>query len=149
MTPGKDRSLGELEAGYKRKIEELTDQRLARAKQLEEVDRKLKAYGEKLHWVRTLIVAPDSAEQLPRTKRKPGRPRRSPVREATYQVLSDRRGQWFTASQVRTLIRKDVSKRASRQAVNVGLNLLEKTGRVQRRPAPRGSGGAQFVYSAK
>ncbi len=148
MTPGKDRSLGELEAGYKEKIKELTDQRVAIAKQLEELDRKLKAYGEKLHWVRTLIVAPDSTDQLPRTKRKRG-PRRSPVREAVYQVLSDRRGQWFTARQIGTLIRKDTSKRPSRQSVNVNLNLLEKTGRVQRRPAPRGSGGAQFVFSAK
>ena len=148
MTGGKDRSLGELEAGYKEKIEELTKQRLTIAKQLEELDRKLKVYNEKLHWVRTLIVAPDSAEQLPRTKRRRGR-RRSPVREAVYQVLSDRRGQWFTARQVRSLISKDTRKRASRQAINVNLNLLEKAGRVQRRPAPRGSGGAQYVFSAK
>ncbi len=149
MTGSKDRSLGELEASYKTKIEELTDQRLAVAKQLEEVDRKLKAYGEKLHWVRSLIAAPDSTEQPPKIKRKKAPPRKSPVREATYQVLSDRRGQWFTASQVRTLIRKDTNKRASRQAINVNLNQLEKTGRVQRRPAPRESGRAQFVYSAK
>ncbi len=148
MTGGKNRSLGELEASYKKKLEELTGQRLAIAKQAEELDRKLKAYNEKLHWVRTLIVAPDSTDPLPKRKRKTG-PRRSPVREAVYQVLSDRRGQWFTARQVGTLIRKDTSKRPSRQSVNVNLNLLEKAGRVQRRPAPRGSGGAQFVFSAK
>ncbi len=148
MTTGKDRSLGEIEAGYKDKIKALTDQRVVIAKQLEEIDQKLRVYNEKLHWVRTLIVAPDSAEQLPRRKRKRG-PRRSPVREAVYQVLSDRRGQWFTARQIGTLIRKDTNKRPSRQAVNVNLNLLEKNGRVQRAPAPRGSGGAQFVFSAK
>ena len=39
-------------------------------------------------------------------------------------------------------------RRVSRQSINVNLNLLEKAGHIQRRPAPRGSGGAHYVFSA-
>ncbi len=148
MAGGKDRSLGELEALYMQKMKYWTDQRAEIVARLSECDQSLKAYDEKLRWVRTLIVAPEGTVPLaaPRGRK---RRRKSPVKEVTYGVLRDRPGQWLTASQILTAIRKDTHKRVSRQAVNVNLNVLEKAGRVQRRPAPQGSGGAQFVFSAK
>ncbi len=149
MAASKDRSLGEMEALYKQKIQALTNQRVGLVKQLDDVDQKLKAYGEKLHWVRNLIVAPeDTAPPPPPAGKKKRKPRYSPVKEATLIVLRNRRGQWLTARKIRTLIRTDTSRRVSRQSVNVNLNLLEREGHVKRRPAPKGSGGAQFVFSA-
>ncbi len=144
MTVGKDTSLGQLETSYRSKIQELTEQRAELSKQLGACDEQLKVFQEKLHWVQTLIVAPDGARIPQRTKRR----RKSPVKLITYQVLRDRPGQWLTARQIFTAIRKDTNKRVSRQSINVNLNLLEKSGQIQRRPAPKGSGGAQYVFSA-
>ncbi len=96
--------------------------------------------------MQTLIVNPHGPAPPPPTKRR--RKRKSPVKLVTYQALKNRPGQWLTAQQIMTAIRKDSSKRPSRQSVNVNLNLLERAGKIQRRPAPKGkSGGAHYVYS--
>ena len=94
--------------------------------------------------MRNLIASPEGALPPPRRRRR----RRAPVKEVTHLVLKNRPGQWLTARQVRAAIRKDTSKRVSRQSVNVNLNLLEKAGQVRRRPAPKGSGGARYVFQA-
>lgn len=142
MTEGKNQSLGELEESYRVRIQKLTDQRTELANQLAACDQEMRGYQEKLHWVQTLIVSPHG-QRVPRRKRR----RKSPVKLLTYQVLSKRPGEWLTARQIFSLIRKDTHKRPSRQSINVNLNLLEKDGKVRRRPAPKGSGGAQYVYS--
>ncbi len=146
MAGGKNQSLGELEATYQQKMKHWSEQRAALVAKLDDCDRELRAYEEKLHWVQTLIVSPHGpALPLPGKQR---RRRKSPVKLVTYQTLKNRPGQWLTAQQIMTAIRKDSSKRPSRQSVNVNLNLLEKAGKIQRRPAPRGkSGGAHYVYS--
>lgn len=146
MAESKDRSLGELESTYKQKLKHWTDQRAELVARLAHVDQQLRACEEKLRWVQTLIVSPDGA--LPPAPKKGRRRRRSPVKELTYKVLANRPGQWLTGSQIKTLIRKDFHKRPSRQSINVNLRLLEKTGRIRRRPAPKGSAGAHYVYSA-
>jgi hypothetical protein len=147
MATGKDLSLGELEALYLQKIKTLTDERTALTARLGKCDDELKTFEEKLRWVRTLMKAPDSAAPLPVATGKRRR-RRSPVRTATLKVLRTSPGQWLTASQILTAIRRETRKRVSRQAVNVNLNKLQEDRKVQRRQAPAGSGGAQFVYSA-
>ena len=143
----KDRSLGELEATYQQKLKYWTEQRADLVAKLAQVDQALKAYEEKLRWVRTLIVSPDGALPQP-APGKGRRRRRSPVKEVTYGVLANRRGEWLTGAQIKTAIRKDFRKRPSRQSINVNLRLLEKAGKIRRRPAPKGSGGAHYVYSA-
>ena len=60
MAQSKDRSLGELEATYQQKLEYWTDQRADLVTRLAHVDEQLRACEEKLRWVRTLIVSPDS-----------------------------------------------------------------------------------------
>lgn len=148
MANGKNQSLGELEAQYRQKIQYWGAQRADLVAKLDECDRELKAYEEKLHWVQTLIVSPHGPAPPPPGKKR-RRQRKSPVKLVTYQALRNRPGQWLTAQQIMTAIRKDSSKRPSRQSVNVNLNLLEKAGKIQRRPAPKGkSGGAHYVYSA-
>ncbi len=146
MAATKDRSLGELEASYKQQLQNWTDQRAEQVQKLAEIDRQLRAYEEKLRWVQTLIASPDGA--LPEPPRKRRRRRKAPVKELTYGVLQRRPGQWLTGAQIKTAIRKDTHKRPSRQSINVNLRLLEKTGKIRRRPAPKGSGGAHYVYSA-
>ena len=146
MARGKDRSLGELEALYQEKIRQLSDQRTKLVNQLGDCDEKLKAYEQKLRWVRTLITSPEGAAPVQELSHKRRR-RKSPVLEVTLGALRQRPGQWLTARQLLAAIKKDTGKRVSRQAVNVNLNLLEKAGKVRRRPAPQGSGGSQFVYS--
>ncbi len=146
MAQSKDRSLGELESTYRQKLKYWTDQRAEMVDKLAHVDQQLRACEEKLRWVQTLIVSPDGA--LPAPPLKMGRRRKSPVKEVTYNVLANRRGQWLTGAQIKTLARKDFNKRPSRQSINVNLRLLEKTGKIRRRPAPKGSGGAHYVYSA-
>ncbi len=147
MTTGKDLSLGELEALYQQKIRHWADQRAALVAKISEVDQRLNAYEEKLRWVKTLITAPEgSLPQPPARARR--RRRKSPVKEVTYRVLRDRPGQWLTGAQIKTAIRKDTHKRPSRQSINVNLRLLEKSGKIRRRRAPKGSGGAHYVYSA-
>lgn len=147
MATGKDLSLGELEALYRQKIKTLTEERTALANRLGECDDKLKAFEEKLRWVRALAKSPHSAAPLPKPRKK-RRQRRSPVRAATLKVLRENPGQWLTASQILAFIRRESRKRVSRQAVNVNLNKLMENRQVQRRRAPAGSGGAHFVYSA-
>ena len=147
MATAKDLSLGELEALYGRKIRALTDERAAIVKRLAECNEKLKVFEEKLHWVQTLMAAPDSGQPVKPAK-KARRKRRSPVREATLRVLRARPGEWLTARQVMTSIRKDTHRRVSRQSVNVNLNQLEQAGQLRRRRATPGSGGAQYVYTA-
>jgi hypothetical protein len=146
MAETKDRSLGELEASYKQQLQYWTDQRAEQVKKLAEIDRQLAAYEEKLRWVKTLITSPDGV--LPEPPRTGTRRRKSPVKELTYGVLKRRPGQWLTGGEIKTAIRKDTHKRPSRQSINVNLRLLEKTGQIRRRPAPKGSGGAHYVYSA-
>jgi hypothetical protein len=144
MKGSKNRSLGELEALYRQKIKHYGDQRAALVGQLRRCDEQLKTYEEKLRWVKNLIASPEGALPSPPRRRR----RKAPVKEVTYLVLKNRPGQWLTAAQVRTAIRNDTSKRVSRQSVNVNLNLLEKAGQVRRRPAPKGSGGARYVFQA-
>jgi len=149
MTRGKDRSLGELEELYESKIKHWADQRADLMARLGRCDERLKAYEEKLRWVRTLITAPEGAAAPPAPAAANRRRRRkSPVKDATYQALAARPGEWLTAKDVLAAIRKDGGKRVSRQSVNVNLQMLEKAGRVRRRPAPKGSGGAHYVFSA-
>ena len=107
----------------------------------------MRAYEEKLRWVQTLISSPGDALPQPAPRRRRRR-RRSPVKEVTYKVLANRPGQWITGAQVKTLIRKDFHKRPSRQSINVNLRQLEKSGKIRRRRAPSGSGGAHYVYAA-
>ncbi len=140
-------SLGELEALYLRKIKSFNEERAALVKRLDACDNQLKAYEERLRWVRSMIASPDSSAPLPSPKKKRRRQRRSPVREATLKVLRERSGQWMTSSQILTAVRRS-RRRASRQSVNVNLNQLRKAGQVQRRRAPAGSDGAQYIYSA-
>ena len=147
MAKGEDRSLGELEALYKKKIRHLSDQRADLASQLGECDEKLKAYEQKLRWVRELITSPEGTAPLPEPAPKRRR-RKSPVHDVTLEALRQRSGQWLTVRQVLTAIRKDTGQRVSRQSVNVNLNLLEKASKVRRRPAPPGSGGSRFVFAA-
>ncbi len=150
MAEGKSQSLGELETTYQEKIRHWDAKRAQLVAQLDECDRHLRAYEEKLHWVQTLIVNPHGAAPLPPAPGgKKRRKRKSPVKLVTYQALKNRPGQWLTARQIMTAVRKDSNKRPSRQAINVNLNLLEREKKIQRRPAPRGkSGGAHYVYSA-
>ncbi len=145
MASSKDRSLGDLEATYRSKMQQLMDRREGLVGELSVLDQQLAAYEEKLRWVRTLISTPDGALPQPKAKR---RRRRSPVKEVTYKVLANRPGQWLTGAQIKTAIRKDFHKRPSRQSINVNLRQLEKSGKIRRRRAPRGSGGAHYVYAA-
>ncbi len=147
MAGTKDRSLGEMEASYKQKLKYWTNQRAELLAKMGHVDQQLRAYEEKLRWVQTLIASPDGALPQPAGTGKRRR-RKSPVKELTYKVMANRPGQWITGSQIKTLIRKDFHKRPSRQSINVNLRLLEKEGKIRRRPAPKGSGGAHYVYSA-
>ncbi len=146
MAASKERSLGELEQLYQQKIKHWADQRREQAAKLAHCDQQLRAYEEKLRWVRTLITSPEGA-QLPAPVKKKRR-RKSPVKEVTLEVLRNRPGQWLTAKQLRTEIRRDTHKRVSLQSISVNVNLLERAGQIQRRPAPKGSGGAHYVYSA-
>ena len=147
MARSQDLSLGELEALYKSKISQWTERRRELTTQIVQCDQQIRTFDEKLRWVRTLITSPEGAlPASPKGGKK--RRRKSPVKEVTHQVLRNRPGQWLTAQQILTAIRKDTHKRVSRQSVNVNLNLLEKAGQIQRRRAPKGSGGAHYVFSA-
>ncbi len=146
MAASKDLSLGELETLYQTKISRWTDRRAQLTTELAKCDQQLRTYQEKLRWVRTLITSPEGSMPAPAPSQRRRR-RRSPVKELCLEILRARPGQWLTAAQVRTAIRKDTNKRVSRQSVNVNLNLLEKTSRIRRRPAPKGSGGARYVFS--
>ena len=146
MAKSQDRSLGELETLYKEKIRGLAGRRDALVSQLNECEKELRAYEEKLHWVRTLITSPDSAA-VPARPGKKKRRRKSPVRDLVRAALANRRGQWLTAAEVRSAIRKDSNKGVSRQSINTNLNQLVDDGEALRKRAPKGSGGAWYVFS--
>lgn len=153
MTDITQRSLGELKELFTRKIEYWSQQKLEHEKKIEECRREIEACEAKLRHVEALIgspsapaAAPAAAAKTPRRRKKQRRIRQSPVKAATLLALRNRPGEQLTTKQVLTAIRKDTSKRVSRQSVTVNLGLLEKEGRVRKQPAPRGS-GARFVYS--
>ncbi len=148
----KKRSLEELEQLYREKLEHWQGRRLELLEQAEECERQALAYEEKLRHIRALVNGPQAAAPAPAPAPAPGkrrgkRRRKSPIRDATLLVLRNRPSQKLTAAQIKTAIRKDIHRRGTRQAINVGLNVLAKAGLVKRARAPKGS-GAQFVYWA-
>ena len=126
-------------------------------KQVQACEQQITAYDQKLRYIRALVNGPGAAAAMPAAMptrmaqaKKPVRKRRrrkSPIRDATLLVLRNRPGQKLTVAQIRTAIRKDTHKRASRQAVNVNVDRLEGEGLVKRARAPKGS-GARFVFWA-
>ena len=152
----KNMSLEELEALYQGKLQEWTDRRAEHLKQAEECERQMAACEQKLRHIVALVNGPEAAAAMPTrvapvqaapARGKARRRRKSPLREATLQVLRNRPGQKLTARQIKTAIRKDLNKRCSRQTVNNNVNTLEEMGLIRRDRAPRGS-GAQFVFWA-
>ncbi len=150
----KNKSLSELEGIYKERVEHWRKQRAEHLEKAEERAQQIEAYDQKLRHIVALVNGPSAAAAIPaplpprRPARKQGKRRRkSPIRDATLKVLRNRPGQKLTVAQIRTAIRKDTHKRCSRQAINVGVDILEKMGLIKRDRAPRGS-GAQFVFWA-
>ena len=151
----KQRSLAELEELFQKKLQHWTDRRLKLLKEAEECERQMAVYDQKLRHIRALVNGPQAAAAAPApvpmaapaVRRRGKRRRKSPIRDATLLALRNRPGQKLTAAQIRTAIRKDTHRRGTRQAINVNLNLLTKSGLVKRARAPKGS-GAQFVYWA-
>ncbi|MCP3963086.1 MAG: hypothetical protein GY719_35045 [bacterium] len=150
----KTKSLSELEAIYKERVEHWRNQRAEHLKKAEECAQQIEAYDQKLRHIVALVNGPSAAAAIPaplpprRPARKQGKRRRkSPIRDATLKVLRNRPGQKLTVAQIRTAIRKDTHKRCSRQAINVGVDILEKMGLIKCDRAPKGS-GAQFVFWA-
>ena len=151
MSDIKNQSLAELEKLYQQKLQHWTERRREALRQAEEHEKQIQIYADKLSYIQALVGGDPTPRAGP-TSRPPSstgtkRRRRSLIREATLQVLRNRPGQRLTAAQIRTAIRKDTNRRASRQTVNNNLNVLEEDGFVQRARAPRGS-GAQFVFWA-
>ncbi len=153
MSEIKNRSLAELESLYKGKLKHWTDQRLGYLKQAQECEQKMRAYDQKLRHIQALVDPNAAAKAPPILSVATGKPksgtkyRDTPLRRATLQVMRDRPGQKLTARQIRTLIRKDHSKRCSRQTVNNNVNVLEEQGKIMRERAPKGT-GSQFVFWA-
>ena len=160
MNDIKNRSLAELETLYQQKLRHWTGRRDELLKQVQGCEQKMAAYDQKLRYIRALAGGSEAAAAAPvkvaqanqkiaqaNQSAKSKRRRKSPIRDATLQVLRNRPGQKLTVAQIRTAIRKDTHKRASRQAVNVNVDVLEETGLVKRAPAPKGS-GARFVFWA-
>lgn len=146
----KQRSLGELEELYQRKLQYWANQKLAHEKKIEECRREMAACEAKLRHVQALIGGqqePAVADVAPGRRPKQKRRRKSPVREATLQALRNRPGERLTTRQLLAAIRQDTRKKVSRQSVNVNVGILEQQGLIRRDPAPRGS-GSRFVYSA-
>ncbi len=149
----KNRSLAELEVLYQQKLQHWTSRRDELMKQAQACEQQMTAYDQKLRYIRALTSGPEAAAAMPprmAQAKKPTRKRRrrkSPIRDATLQVLRNRPGQKLTVAQIRTAIRKDTHKRASRQAVNVNCDVLEEAGLIKRARAPKGS-GARFVFWA-
>ncbi len=148
--------LQELEALYQGKLQEWSERRAEHLVQAEECERQMAAYEQKLRHIVALVNGPEAAAAMPTkvapvqlapVRGKARRRRKSPLRDATLQVLRNRPGQKLTARQIRTAIRKDTHKRCSRQSVNNHVNTLEEMGLIRRDRAPRGS-GAQFVFWA-
>ncbi len=153
MNDVKNRSLSELEVYYRQQLGYWTERRDSFVKQVQACEQQIAAYDQKLRHVRALTNGSDAAAVMPAklAQAKKGgkvkRRRRSPVREAMIKVLRNRPGQRLTVAQIRTAIRKDTHRRASRQAINVNADILEEAGLIQRARAPRGS-GARFVFWA-
>ncbi len=149
----KDRSLAELEDLYQKKLQHWTGRRNEFLKQVQACEQQMTAYDQKLRYIRALTGGPEAAAAMPPTIAQANKPvrkrrrRKSPIRDATLKVLCNRPGQKLTVAQIRTAIRKDTHKRASRQAVNVNVDVLEEAGLVKRARAPKGS-GARFVFWA-
>ena len=141
----KSQSLGQLQAVYEKQLDALNRQRAEHMQKVVECDREIADRELKLDQIRMLLgekpLAPVTAAGIPR------RARKSPVRTATLQVLRNLSDQRLSVKEIRTLIRKDVGRRVSRQAVNVNLDQLEQAGLVRRYAAPRGT-GARFVFGA-
>ncbi|MCP5118647.1 MAG: hypothetical protein GY953_48155, partial [bacterium] len=144
MTDITKRSLGELKELYTRKIHYWNQQKLEHEKQIEQCRREIQACEAKLRHVEALVGSPAVPKakpaKAPRRRAKKRRTRRSPVKTATLLALRNRPGELLTTRKLLTAIRKDTSKRVSRQSVTVNLGLLEKEGRVRKQPAPSGSG---------
>ena len=145
-------SLVELDNLYQQKLQHWTGRRDELLKQAQTCEQQMKAYDQKLRYIRALVNGKEAnATQVKVAQaKKPGkrkRRRKSPIRDATLQVLRNRPGQKLTVAQIRTAIRKDTHKRCSRQAVNVNVDVLEEAGLVKRERAPKGS-GARFVIWA-
>ena len=148
----KNRSLAELEVLYQQKLQHWTSRKDELLKQVRACEQQMTAYDQKLRYIRALTGGPEAAVMPPKiaqakTPIKKRRRRKSPIRDATLKVLRNRPGQKLTVAQIRTAIRKDTHKRASRQAVNVNVDVLEEAGLVKRARAPKGS-GARFVFWA-
>ncbi len=148
----KNRSLAELEDLYQQKVQHWTGRRDELLKQVQACEQQMTAYDQKLRYIQALAggteayAMPTKVAQAKKIVKKRRR-RKSPIRDATLQVLRNRPGQKLTVAQIRTAIRKDTHKRCSRQAVNVNVDKLEEAGLVKRARAPRGS-GARFVFWA-
>ena len=139
----KQRSLGELEELYQRKLQYWANQKLAHEKKIEECRREMAACEAKLRHVQALIGGkqePAVAGVAPGRRPKQKRRRKSPVREATLQALRNRPGERLTTQQLLAAIRQDTRKKVSRQSVNVNVGILEQQGLIRRDPAPRGTG---------
>ncbi len=143
----KQRSLEELEELYRQKVAHWQGRRQQFLKQAQECEQQVVLYEEKLRHIQALVNGPAAAPRPAPVRRGGKRRRKSPIRDATLLVLRNRPGQKLTAAQIKTAIRKDTHRRGTRQAINVGLNVLAEAGLVQRARAPKGS-GAQFVYWA-
>ena len=148
----KNRSLAELEVLYQQKLQHWTSRKDELLKQVRACEQQMTAYDQKLRYIRALTNGPEAAVMSPKIAQakkpiKKRRRRKSPIRDATLKVLRNRPGQKLTVAQIRTAIRKDTHKRASRQAVNVNVDVLEEAGLVKRARAPKGS-GARFVFWA-
>ncbi len=148
----KNRSLAELEEHYQKQLRHWTSRRNEALKQQQACEQQIALYDQKLRYIQALVNGPQAAaapvtvaQARKGVKRK--RRRKSPIRDATLQVLRNRPGQKLTVAQIRTAIRKDTHKRASRQAINVNVDVLEEAGLVRRARAPKGS-GARFVFWA-
>lgn len=148
-----NRSLAELESLYKSKLQHWTDRRNGLIKEVESCEEQMAAYDQKLRYIRALVNGPEAAAAVPaprvapRPTTKKRRRRKAPIRDAVLQVLRNRPGQKLTMKQIRTAVRKDTHKRASRQAINVSCEALERAGLIRRGRAPKGA-GARFIFWA-
>ncbi len=153
MVDIKNLSLTELDNLYQKKLQHWAGRRDELLKQLQACEQQMSAYDQKLRYVRALTGGPEAAVAMSVKMAQASKPvrkrrrRKSPIRDATLKVLRNRPGQKLTVAQIRTAIRKDTHKRASRQAINVNVDVLEEAGLVNRARAPKGS-GARFVFWA-
>ncbi len=146
----KGRSLAELEDLYQKQLQHWTSRMDEALKQVQACEQQMTAFDQKLRHIQALVNGPEAAAtpvKVARATKSVKKRRKGPIRDATLTVLRNRPGQKLTVAQIRTAIRKDTHKRASRQAVNVNVDVLEEAGLVGRERAPKGSGG-RFVFWA-